>query len=490
MLNDVYSRFLEAHLAIIEDVQDAHIGEQIDYADAVQTVYMDTVAMIEQRVDELERIQEHRPDDRAVRLQSYINHRENQQQMIERAMEYVHSAVFEEQQKEQLLARRALMATTYEEFQTSHRRVIEAENNANAAQQNMDYAQQVQELYLNVIGRIDRKVNTLEQNDQAGAVAIVPQGRAGRNFRDVQLGTIKPGEFNGEYANWNTWRAVYDGLVHREERLSNTEKFHYLKKCLSGAAERVLHGWEIVGDNYDEAYRTLVEVYDNKYRIIMAQLDALMKMPKLTLESHEGLRSMVDTMNSATRQLRVLGASVEHWDHILVYLLLARMPPRTLTQWNTANDLVEMPSLEEVLKFLNTRARGILNLVNEQPIEQKPKEKYNGQSTGARPKEQTSERSSNQLKCFKCQGSHPIFRCTELTQKSVSERVKIIKGLKRCLNCFASGHEAGSTNCKAGTCRVCKKEYHNSILCPKARAGSATVATVVSTPSDSEQNFH
>lgn len=488
MLGDYYNRFLEMHLEIIENVQANHMDEQNDLADALQEVYMNTVALIEQRIEALEHIQNQRPDERAVRIRSHINHRESQHLLILRALELVRSAEFEEQQRESLMARRELMVTIFEEFQTSHRRVIETVNDAEEVQQNRDFAQQVQEQYLEVIGRIDQRINALEQNNPVGAVALVPQGRAGRNFRDLQLGTIKPEEFNGEYANWNTWRAVYDGLVHNEERLSNTEKFHHLKKCLSGAAERVLHGWEVVGDNYDEAYRTLVEVYDNKYRIIMSQLDTLLKMPKLTLETHEGIRSMVDTMNSATRQLRVLGSPVDQWDHVLVYLLLSRMPPRTITQWNTANDLAEMPTLDEVLKFLNARARGILNLAPEQPQEQKSKDNSNSQSTGARPKEWKAEKQSTALKCFKCQGNHPIFRCTELTQKPVNERVRIIKGLKRCLNCFSAGHEAGSSSCKAGTCRVCKKEYHNSILCPKAKGTSNAIATI--TPrAENEQDF-
>lgn len=193
-------------------------------------------------------------------------------------------------------------------------------------------------------------------------------------------------------------------------------------------------------------------------------------------------------MNSATRQLRVLGSPVEHWDHILVYLLLSRMPPRTLTQWNTANDLIAMPTLEDVLKFLNTRARGILNMGTEQSKEQKPKENSNWQPTGAKQKEWKPEPTTATLKCFKCQGNHPIFRCTEIINKPVNERVRVIKSLKRCLNCFSAGHEAGSSSCKAGTCRVCKKEYHNSILCPKARGTSATIATITTQP-ENEQDF-
>lgn len=42
--------------------------------------------------------------------------------------------------------------------------------------------------------------------------------------------------------------------------------------------------------------------------------------------------------------------------------LLIRMPKSTITHWETSQDLNDMPTLEQVLRFLERRARGIVNI--------------------------------------------------------------------------------------------------------------------------------
>lgn len=73
----------------------------------------------------------------------------------------------------------------------------------------------------------------------------------------------------------------------------------------------------------------------------------------MALESYEGLRQMIDTVNRVTRQLQVMGSPIQHWDHFLVHLVISRMAPRSLSAWETMQDLREMPHLDAVLRFLS-----------------------------------------------------------------------------------------------------------------------------------------
>lgn len=70
---------------------------------------------------------------------------------------------------------------------------------------------------------------------------------------------------------------------------------------------------------------------------------------------------MIDTTNSEIRQLRVNGSPVEHWDQLIIYTLITRMPSKTLAVWEEINDFSDMPTLDDVLNFLGKRARGQLN---------------------------------------------------------------------------------------------------------------------------------
>lgn len=81
------------------------------------------------------------------------------------------------------------------------------------------------------------------------------------------------------------------------------------------------------------------------------------KLPCLSTETFNGLRTLIDTTTRVIRQLKVAGSPTQHWDHILVYSLIMRMPPRTLSFWENSQELDEMPSLDTVLKFLKLKKR-------------------------------------------------------------------------------------------------------------------------------------
>lgn len=410
-----------------------------------------------------------------------LNRRETHRQQIQRTLAFARADAFGQQTLMQLRMRRQELENVYNRFVEEHALVVEVAEGENAMNVQNEMANNVAEVFLDAMSAFEDRMQQLKrENEEVERVQMPAPPPQQQNplprLADFRLESIRVSNFSGDYASWNEWRALYDSLIHNQERLSDTEKFHYLKKSLSGAAGQVLSGWHTTGDNYGAAYNALVQVYDNSYRIIMAHLDSLQKMPKGSQETHEGLRIMIDTANRAVRQLEVAGSPVEYWDHFMVYTLVSRMPPRTLTQWETTQDLENMPTLEEVLRFLERRARGIINLnVNQNSNSGKPKEnKPNDWSTK---RENRAENPSSSLKCFKCNGSHPIYRCEEVLKKSIAEREKIVRSLKLCKNCFRKDHEAGTSQCKAGKCRVCKKEFHNSILCPTSKGNNIAVVS-------------
>lgn len=186
-------------------------------------------------------------------------------------------------------------------------------------------------------------------------------------------------------------------------------------------------------------------------------------VPKLQNETHEGLRNTIDTINRSKRQLKVVGSPVDHWDQILVHSILTRMPAITLAQWNSENDLVEMPTLDEVMKFLERRARSIVNLNSNKP----PREFEFRHTNNATSSTSQTGQTNASMKCYKCSGNHPLYRCIELKKQPLAERTRFIRGLKRCFNCLQQGHAAGSKDCKSGPCPICRNGHHNSILCPQ-----------------------
>lgn len=235
----------------------------------------------------------------------------------------------------------------------------------------------------------------------------------------------------------------------------------------------------VVSENYEAAYQSLVEVYDNPYRLVLAQFDVLLAAESQKSETFEGLRILIDTMNRARRTLMVMKCPVQHWDNFLVHFLLRRMSPRTISAWETSQDLREMPTLDEVMRFLERRSRGLVNLHRTNTTN------ITSANTGAIPKQYPKQSQSNnqndraknniqrannqngnkEVSCHNCKQPHPLYRCSQFLMMTIEQRKQRLREINACFNCFKPGHRAGSQECSYDICRRCKRGKHNSLLC-------------------------
>lgn len=387
-----------------------------------------------------------------------------------------------------------MLKKLFERFNNEHFAVLENIVQIEDMEPMNVYLDEVETMYLATLVLLKARIEQLRPEPVVQPVQQLPvraenmepigvRGHMNRAAPDICLERITPPVFSGDFAKWSEWKAMFESLVHNHQALTDTQKFHYLKNSVDGDAANVLDGWHTVGENYQPAYDALIHLYENKYRIVLAHIDELHKMPKLINETYEGLRQMIDTTNRALRQLRVIGSPVQHWDHMIIYELLVRMPQTTITNWETSHDLAEMPTLEQVLRYLERRARSIVNL-GQQTNQQEQNAigiGNNGNNNGAKPKTFqkaqpfgnnnkpkpfTSEPSRSPISCHKCGQPHPLNRCEIFRdQMSVDERRAFVRTENLCSNCFSKGHKAGATQCPYGICRRCKNGPHNSMLC-------------------------
>lgn len=419
-----------------------------------------------------------------------LNRRNAVRAAIERSLEFVRSPGLANLNLMATQERLRMVEEAFVRFNDEHLAVLENIVAGADMQIFNDYFAEVEEMQLEIVIALKGRLKDLQPVPVAAPIQVQPINRIvqpnDQNVPDICLERINPPIFRGDFAKWSEWKAMFESLVHFHQNLTDTQKFHYLKKAVADGAANVLDGWHTIGENYQPAYEALIQLYENRYRIVLAHIDELHQMPKLEKETYDGLRQMIDTTNRALRQLRVIGSPVQHWDHMVIYELLIRMPKSTITHWETSQDLNDMPTLEQVLRFLERRARGIVNIgtrvsngnqssaQSEKPIENvavKAKSQNNGPKTG-------QEQSQRQpLACFKCKQPHPLARCNEFTSMTLEARKVYIRDTKLCANCFSPTHRAGSPQCKFGPCRRCRQSNHNTLLCDLPPPTVAAVVT-------------
>lgn len=258
-----------------------------------------------------------------------------------------------------------------------------------------------------------------------------------------------------------------------------------MKTALKDSAADTISGWNVTGENYQATFESLVTLYDRPYRITLALLDELFELEKLKSENYENLRILINTVNRSTRQLTVVGCPVQHWDNILVHFLLTRMPKSTLTFWETSRDLRAMPTLVEVISFLERQARGNVNLAHSTNGTNGSNGIHHQSNTGTKPKQSkpyngnaSKQPDSLGVNCFMCGKPHPTYRCAQLNQMNLKDRRSKVSELKLCFVCLSPGHRAGANTCQLGNCPICTKR-HNRILCDQVKSiNSAAIQSI------------
>ena len=83
-----------------------------------------------------------------------------------------------------------------------------------------------------------------------------------QNVVRTRLPKLSLPKFRGDVTKWNTFWDSFQIAVHRNEGISNIDKFNYLNYVLEGVAARAIPGLTLTEANYDAAVTLLQERCD------------------------------------------------------------------------------------------------------------------------------------------------------------------------------------------------------------------------------------
>ncbi|XP_066258820.1 uncharacterized protein [Euwallacea similis] len=283
----------------------------------------------------------------------------------------------------------------------------------------------------------------------------------------VKLPVISLPTFSGDCKDWLGFRDTYVSLIHNNHSLNQIQKFHYLRASLQGVASQVLETLEFTDNNYDVAWTTLSERYNNTRVLVHMHMKALLEIESVDKESAHKLRDLIDNVGKNLRTLSALGQKTEHWSDLIACLVGSKLDRVTERHWEEAKgNKKEVPSWESLREFLKNRA-DMLAAIERQRGNTKPEKNAGFKHNKASVKTFVG----SDLKCVVCKANHLLVNCQRFLAMPPSERFNKAKQLKLCLNCLKLGHFG--KDCRAKHCAKCTTKHHTLLHFESSRGQEA-----------------
>ncbi|XP_066153054.1 uncharacterized protein [Euwallacea fornicatus] len=284
----------------------------------------------------------------------------------------------------------------------------------------------------------------------AGGISQGPESPS--PLDNVKLPVISLPTFSDDFRDWLEFRDLYLSLIHNNDKLSRIQKFHYLRASLRDAASRFLGILELSEDNYDIAWTTLSERYNNKQ--VDIHLKTPVEMEPMHRESAPKLRSLIDSVSKSLIALSALGQKPEQWGVLVAHLIITKLDPVTERQWEEAKSThKKIPSWDSLREFLSARA-DMLEAIDRQRGNNKPE-----RNVELKPNKTSAKTFvGSDISCGVCKAKHSLAKCPSFLAMSPNERVGKVKQLKVCFNCLKPGHFV--KDCQLRNCTKCQAKHH------------------------------
>ena len=133
--------------------------------------------------------------------------------------------------------------------------------------------------------------------------------------------------FKGDPLKWQGFWDQFQTSIHNNERISDIDRFNFLKRYLGGETLDSVDGLNLNSENYKEAIELLIDRYGNEQVLISAHMQSLLKIQKVRSKDNvKGLRTLYNHVESCVRNLKALKLEVRGYGSLLIPLLKEKLP--------------------------------------------------------------------------------------------------------------------------------------------------------------------
>ena len=305
----------------------------------------------------------------------------------------------------------------------------------------------------------------------AAAASVVQETNEGSELPSVngakiraKLPKLEVKRFGGNVCKWQEFWDSFESSIHKNECLSDVDKFNYLRGLIDEPAKSCIAGFSLTSANYNSAVDILKDRYGKKSAIQRAHMQKLMKIDRVRDERDVvSLRHLCDSVETHYRGLEALGVDKDTYSSIVVPVILDRLPEAVRLIVTRGKDFHEW-TLEDLLLPLKKEVD--LREEHREPERRGGRENTEKQSWKRGPSSTHAFfTKSGTEACAFCLGEHRHEDCKRVN--SAEKRKELLKKYSRCFNCLKKGHLARNCTVKV-KCNACSRDHHTA-LCDRSK---------------------
>lgn len=250
---------------------------------------------------------------------------------------------------------------------------------------------------------------------------------------------------------------MFENIMARYQTESPAIKLYHLRNALVGKAAGIIDQDIINNNDYDAAWNTLRDRFEDKRLIVNKHIDAILNLPKIVKESAVDLRKLIDICSKNIDALNNLNLPVAGLgEMVLLNILSSKMDFETRKAWELIQRPGDLPDYAATMEFLKERCKALEKIQLSSKLPGETTRQFRG---AAKTETKIHSLLTTEEQCIYCKESHQVWKCDAFKKATFNlQRSSLVKS-GTCFNCLQRGHTAAQ--CKSThSCKKCQKRHH------------------------------
>ena len=174
------------------------------------------------------------------------------------------------------------------------------------------------------------------------------------DYERSKLPQIELETFSGNIEDWVRFRDTFTEMSINRPTLLNIYKMNYLRRSVIGEVANLIAEVPASGDNFMDAWKTLLFHYDNKRILIGKLVLKIINLEEMSSNISAELLHVHNTLRNMLRALRALGSPVDTLDHMTVTILCSILTLKLQTKWEEMHARAADPTIHLTFNELST----------------------------------------------------------------------------------------------------------------------------------------